>query len=189
MKVTVEYAKHGTPARFYAAAGDTYRNPQERELHAMLLAVVPLWGVDVSNALDLACGSGEVTLAVRSALGGQCSGADPYTGGAYQRRTGQACECLSFEDVAALNGAHPPRHYSAIICSFALHLLDASYLFAVLSTLAQWSDTLLILTPHKRPHIKPSMGWRLVHEHYDRRVRARLYRACTFTGSHKLVRA
>lgn len=177
MKVTLEYAKHGTPARFYAAAGATYRNPQEREVHATLLAVVPLWGVDVSNALDLACGSGEVTLAVRTALGGHCSGADPYTGAAYQRRTGQACERLSFEDVAALNGADLPRRYSAIICSFALHLLDDSYLYAVLATLAQWSDTLLILTPHKRPYIKPELGWRLVHERYHQRVRARLYRS------------
>ncbi len=65
MKLTDEYEAHGTPAAFYQARGADYRNPQEREVHAMLRAVVPAWGLDVSAVLDLACGSGEVTTLIK----------------------------------------------------------------------------------------------------------------------------
>lgn len=173
MKLTDEYEAHGTPEAFYQARGADYRNPQEREVHAMLRSVVAAWGLDVSAVLDLACGSGEVTMLVKS-LGGAATGIDPYTGEAYQQRTGQTAEALSFEDIVAL-GDDGSRRYSLIVCSFAMHLVDESYLYPLLQALGQWSAWLLILTPHKRPHLKPEWGWRLVREQYADRVRARLY--------------
>lgn len=169
MKITDEYTAHGTPAAFYASHGASYRNPQEREVRRMLLRLLPR--VDLSAVLDLACGSGEVTLVVREA-GGNASGIDPFTGDAYLARTGQPCEALSFQDIAA---TFEDRNYSCIVCSFALHLLDESYLPATLAALARWSTTLLVLTPHKRPELRPEWGWHLVHEDYCERVRARLY--------------
>ncbi len=99
---------------------------------------------------------------------------DPYTGEAYHQRTGQTAEALSFEDIVVL-GATEPRRYSCIVCSFAMHLVDESYLYPLLQALSNWSAALLILTPHKRPHLKPEWGWRLVREQYTDRVRARLY--------------
>jgi hypothetical protein len=63
-----------------------------------------------------------------------------------------------------------------IVCSFALHLVEVSRLPTVAFQLAQIADTLLILTPHKRPNLKAEWGWKLDSELLETRVRARLYR-------------
>jgi hypothetical protein len=121
----------------------------------------------------LACGSGEATLAIEE-LGGRAVGAiDPYTYAAYQRRTGRAAERLTFEQIAA--GSLQGREYSTIVCSFALHLVEASRLPALAIQLSLIGATLLTLTPHKRPHIDREWGWSLVGELVVDRVRARYY--------------
>jgi hypothetical protein len=123
--------------------------------------------------LDLAAGSGEVTLALRELGAARVDGVDPFTFGAYLSRTGQPAERLTFEDVAA--GALAGRHYSLVVCSFALHLLEPSRLPAVCQQLSMVSDALLVLTPHKRPVIRREWGWDLVGEVVVERVRARMY--------------
>merc|ERR1711991_442578 len=123
---------------------------------------------DLSNVLDLACGSGEVTLVVRE-LGGSAVGFDPYCHAAFEERTGQKCEQWSFEDICHGLVEPSPRSYSCIICCFALHLLDESYLPALCAVLSTWTTRLIVLTPHKRPHF--TYGWRLIKEDVDNRVR------------------
>jgi hypothetical protein len=100
-------------------------------------------------------------------------GIDPYTAQAYQERTGQTAEQFTFEQIAS--GALVDRHYSLIVCSFALHLVAVSWLPNLCYQLSQLTSDLLILTPHKRPVIKPEWGWNLLQEHIHKRVRARLY--------------
>ena len=107
-------------------------------------------------------------------LGAKVAGIDPYTFEAYLKRTGLNAEKYSFDDIA--NGALEGRHYSLIVCSFALHLVELSKLPMLMFQLAQITDTLLILTPHKRPQLKPEWGWNLQAEILEDRVRARLYR-------------
>ena len=87
--------------------------------------------------------------------------------------TGAAQHASINEDVAA--GALTGRHYSLTVCSFALHLADVSRLPLLAWQLAQISDALLIVTPHKRPDLRPEWGWRLVDEFVRDRVRARVY--------------
>lgn len=82
---------------------------------------------------------------------GSIDACDPYTGEAFQRRTGTPAEAHSFEDVAS--GALCGRDYTLVVCSFAMHLLDESWLPALCSQLAQVADQMLILTPHKVPRI------------------------------------
>jgi hypothetical protein len=98
---------------------------------------------------------------------------DPYTHDAYEHRTGQPCERHTFEDIAA--GALRGRRYTLVVCSFAMHLVEESRLPALCWALGEISDRLLILTPHKRPHLRPEWGWSLTHEILHGRVRARLY--------------
>lgn len=83
----------------------------------------------------------------------------------------------SFEDIAA--GALIDRHYSVVVCSFALHLCEPSYLATTCSALAMVADRLIVLTPHKRPDIKPAWGWALVSDERDDhwRVRCRQYKS------------
>lgn len=160
-------------AEFYTKYGADYRNPHEAAIGAVLRAVVPDWSLDLTRVLDLACGSGEVTLVLRDLGAGQIEGTDPYTGAAYLARTGQAAEGFGFEQIA--EGALAGRSYSLIVCSFAMHLLPVSRLPALLFRLAELAPHLLILTPHKRPELKQAWGWELAQEVVLERVRARFY--------------
>ncbi len=168
-----QYEEYGVEG-YYAQFGAEYRNPHERTIREVLQQAVHCWQLDLTRVLDLACGSGEVTLAVRELGCRQIDGVDPHTGEAYLARTGQQAEAVSFEQIAA--GAVAGRQYSLIVCSFAMHLIDESWLPALLAQLGLIADSLLILTPHKRPAIKAAWGWKLEDEFVSERVRARLYR-------------
>jgi hypothetical protein len=167
-----QYAELGV-RQYYETHGATYRNPHEPIIHELLALAMQTWHPDLSHVLDLACGSGEATLALRPLGAGRIDGLDPYTGSAYQARTGQAAEAITFEQIAG--GALSGREYSLIVCSFALHLIQVSWLPAVCYQLSQTSTALLILTPHKRPDLKPVWGWNMQHELIHKRVRARFY--------------
>jgi hypothetical protein len=170
--IRAAYERYGVQG-YYMRFGAAYRNPHERAIHAALGAAVAGWGIPLDYMLDLACGSGEVTLAVQELGANNVDGVDPYTYDAYTERTGRAAERLTFEQIAA--GALAGRHYDTIVCSFALHLVEPSRLPALALQLSLVADHLLILTPHKRPAIKPEWGWSLAGELVVDRVRARYY--------------
>ncbi|HQR33245.1 MAG TPA: class I SAM-dependent methyltransferase [Blastocatellia bacterium] len=171
-----QYEQHGVE-NYYAQFGVEYRNPHEPIIAEVVREAVLRWKLDTSCVLDLACGSGEITLALREFGAEQVDGIDPFTGEAYQARTGKHAEAFSFEDVAA--GALSGRRYSLVACSFAMHLLEESWLPSLLFQLGEISDSLLILTPHKRPELKAEWGLTLLDEFMIERVRARLYRLKT----------
>jgi SAM-dependent methyltransferase len=169
------YAEYGVRA-FYAQHGTDYRNPHEAVIREVLPLAVGRWQLALSDVLDLACGSGEVTLALRERGAARVAGIDPYTGAAYQARTGQAAEPYSFEQIAA--GALEGRRYSLIVCSFALHLAADSWLPALCLRLSEISPALLVLTPHKRPQLRAGWGWQVPAEEFlHKRVRARRWLA------------
>lgn len=173
------YEKEGVHA-YYAESGAAYRNPHEAAVRAALSAALGHWpALDLAHVLDLACGSGEITLALREMCPApgvlQVDGIDPYTGEAYRERTGQPAEACSFEQIAA--GALAGRQYSLIVCSYALHLAPVSRLPLLAYQLARMAPALLVLSPHKRPQLRPEWGWRLEGELYVERVRVRWYTA------------
>ncbi|NJK43296.1 MAG: class I SAM-dependent methyltransferase [Pleurocapsa sp. SU_196_0] len=157
---------------YYRTHGSSYRNPHEFAVHELLEGIIKTNDPDLSNVLDLACGSGEVTLKLLE-FGARVHGIDPFTGAAYLERTGQIAEPLTFEDIA--NGALEGRAYSLVVCSFALHLVEASRLPMLCYQLARVTSKLVILTPHKRPVIQESWGWILETELLIDRVRGRVY--------------
>jgi SAM-dependent methyltransferase len=167
-----QYERHGSDG-YYRRFGKDYRNPHEPIVRESILSAIERWKPELSNVLDLAAGSGEATLALRQAGAGRIDGIDPYTFEAYQRRTGHEAERITFHQVAA--GALADRNYDLIVCSFALHLCEASRLPRLASQLALISPALLVLTPHKRPEIRPAWGWRLEGEFIADRVRTRMY--------------
>jgi SAM-dependent methyltransferase len=169
-----EYQARGVSA-FYRESGGDYRNPHEPQIERLLGIVARDWNLNFTRVLDLAAGSGEVTLALRRLGAGHTDGIDPFTFAAYEERTGQAAGRESFEQIA--DGALAGRSYSLVVCSFALHLLEPSRLPKVVYQLSCIGDRLLILTPHKRPLIRPDWGWEREHEMVVQRVRARLYRS------------
>jgi SAM-dependent methyltransferase len=169
-----EYEKHGVRG-FYEQFGEGYHNPHEAAIRSALHAGLTRWQVDLSRVLDLACGSGEVTLALQELGCTSIDGIDPYTAEAYRVRTGRQPEPFTFEQIA--EGALEGRRYSLIVCSYALHLLPASRLPVVAYQLQRLAPALILLTPHKRPQLREAWGWRLEDEILVARVRARLYRA------------
>jgi 2-polyprenyl-3-methyl-5-hydroxy-6-metoxy-1,4-benzoquinol methylase len=170
--IRAAYQQYGVEG-FYRRFGGSYRNPHERAIRAAIRAAAACWDLPLDRVLDLACGSGEATLALRE-LGASIDGIDPYTYQAYAERTGQAAERFTFEQIAA--GALAGRGYTTIVCSFAMHLVAHSRLPALAMQLSLIAETLLILTPHKRPQLRPEWGWESAGELVVDRVRARLYR-------------
>ena len=171
--IRAAYEREG-PEEFYRRHGGDYRNPHEHIVQAILVQAVAAWRLDLGRVLDLACGSGEATMALRE-LGAAVEGTDPFTGDAYLARTGARALPLSFENVAW--GALAGQQFSLIVCSFALHLLEESRLPALCYALSRISPALLVITPIKRPQIKPAWSWTLTGELLHERVRARLYAA------------
>jgi len=171
--IRAAYERYGVDG-FYQRFGGSYRNPHERAIRAALRSVVGRWALPAGRLLDLACGSGEVTLALREWGSTAIDGIDPYTFQAYAERTGQAAERFTFEQIAA--GALAGRSYGTIVCSFALHLVALSRLPALATQLSLIGEALLLLTPHKRPQLRAEWGWECADELLVERVRARLYR-------------
>jgi SAM-dependent methyltransferase len=175
LSIRGEYDSHGVEA-YYRRFGHQYRNPHEPAVVRSLTESVRRWPLDLSRrVLDLAAGSGEATLALRELGAGAIDATDPFTHAAYAARTGRACERLGFEDVAA--GALAGRSYGLIVCSFALHLCEPSRLPGVAAALSLLAPSLLVLTPHKRPVLRPEWGWAPAGEFVVERVRTRWYRS------------
>ncbi|MFB2897000.1 hypothetical protein ACE1CI_29145 [Aerosakkonemataceae cyanobacterium BLCC-F50] len=164
-----EYSVQG----FYERFGDEYRNPHEAIIKRVIEESVNQWQLNCQQVLDLACGSGEVTLAMQSLGVTNIDGIDPYTYNAYFERTGKQAEIYTFEDIAA--GVLTGRNYSLIVCSFALHLVSQSRLPLLLYQLSLIADTMVIVTPHKRPQLKAEWGWIFLDEITIERVRAWLF--------------
>ena len=164
-----EYSVKG----FYEKFGDEYRNPHEAAIAQILQISVKNWQLDLHRVLDLACGSGEVTLILKSLGAENIDGIDPYTYNAYLKRTGKNAETYTFEEIA--DGILNNRYYSLIVCSFALHLVTESRLPVLAYQLSQIADAMVIITPHKRPELKAEWGWIGLDEIMVERVRSRLF--------------
>ncbi len=175
-KIRPQYENLGVEG-YYQTHGETYRNPHEKQIHVLLEQFAPL--LDLSNTLDLACGSGEVTLKLLE-FGAVMSGIDPFTASAYFKRTGLEAEDLSFEAIA--DGVLENRSYSLIVCSFAMHLFSVSRLPLLIYQLSNISPQLLILSPHKRPILKPEWGYVVKTAINHERVKGKLYKSAFFEG-------
>lgn len=169
---------------FYRLRGGLYRNPHEETVRRVVIEALRRDGVIPLSALDLACGSGEVTRILAELGVGKIDGVDPYTGSAYLERTGSEAIRLTFEQVAL--GGLAGRSYGLIVCSFALHLVERSWLPRLLHSLAGLITSertrLLVITPHKRPEIRPEWGWVMQHEFLIDRVRGRIYQPQLLIG-------
>jgi len=180
---------------YYEKFGDSYHNPHGLIVDEVIQLTWQKWSQNWSSqsdlirdskkyldleedlggeqVLDLACGSGEVTLALEKMGVISVDAIDPFTYKIYQERTGRIAQRFTFNDIA--NGVLAGRKYRLIICSFALHLVPISRLPLLLYQLGLISNYLIVITPHKRPEIKPNYGWLWVEEINWKRVRARLY--------------
>lgn len=82
---------------FYKQHGGDYKNPHEDKLKNVLLNGISKWKPSLTNILDLACGSGEITLILKNLNIKNIIAMDPYTGEAFKKRVGTECLPISFE--------------------------------------------------------------------------------------------
>lgn len=174
LAIRTAYEQYGIEA-FYQNFGDRYRNPHEAIIFKIIAAVHHQSQLNLTKVLDLASGSGEVTLALRALGYDQVDGIEPYAFKAYFERTGKPAEQYRFEEIE--QGFLSGRSYTTIVCSFALHLVEPSRLPTLLYQLSRMAPSLLVITPHKRPEIRPQWGWRFCHEMLIERVRGRCYQS------------
>ena len=169
--VRAGYVDHGVHG-YYAQHGASYRNPHEPLIAAAIRLAHDREPLPLGRVLDLACGSGEATLALRALGAEEVVGIDPYTAAAYRDRTGQTAIEVDFAAIAggALDGS---GRFEMVVCSFALHLAEPSRLPALTWALAGLADELLVLSPHKRPPVE--VGFVEVQAFVHQRVRVRRF--------------
>lgn len=90
---------------YYQKYGKTYQNPHENVLNKAIQKLLDDWKdvLSLNHVLDLACGSGEITIAIQEWNSQQkenkninIDGMDPYTYEIYENRTGKKAETYSF---------------------------------------------------------------------------------------------
>jgi len=141
---------------FYKKSGDTYTNPHEAHIVALLKRNTHR--IDYDKVLDFCCGSGEVTEALFKMGFKNTIGSDPFTQTAFKNRIGKIALPLTFDDVIR-NGLDQP--YSSVISSFAMHLCPVEKLYPLTLQIFQFTKQLIIITPHKRPVLEKLDGVQL----------------------------
>lgn len=163
------YAQIGVE-NYYIKHANDYSNPHELVVHK-LLGIAKERNYIEGKVLDLCCGSGEVTRGLKQ-YNHEVVGVDPYTIEAYYKRVGKRPVNLSFKDI--IQGKLQEK-FDSIVCSFALHLCEESMLPTLLWKLGEISNTLIVITPHKKPNCDNISSWMLVDEIIVDRVRMRIY--------------
>ncbi|KAI8915586.1 hypothetical protein EDD86DRAFT_612 [Gorgonomyces haynaldii] len=184
--------------KYYGEHGSQYRNPHYPDLLRTVACVMDylsphlqpqehytgqLMQPEASNVLhmmDLACGSGEATLAIQQWVSRQDKfkglsvvAMDPFTADAFKERTGLDCRTDSFLDVS--NGLDVK--VQVIVCSFALHLAPESLLYSLFMALGEATQYFVILSPHKKPIIKDPVSFELVHQGIENRIHFRIFKS------------
>ncbi len=155
------YQQHGV-TNYYLQQGAEYSNPHFPQIQALLTKNEHR--IDYSRVLDFCCGSGEVSVVIEKMGHAPTTASDPYTQEAFFRRMERTCLDWSFEEVikGELTG-----DYSAVICSFAMHLCPEDQLFPLTYQLFQHTRLLVIITPHKRPELEKLEGISLAFDDYE----------------------
>ena len=163
-----QYAQVGVE-NYYQNNADTYKNPHEDIITELINESNEI--VDYGQTvLDLCCGNGLATKVLEQNVK-HIVGNDPYMYKQYTEQTNRFCYDYDFKQLAQ---ACLIDKVDTIICSFALHLCDESLLPNVLYNLSLIADTLVIITPNKKPTI--NMFWELQNEIIKERVRLRIYK-------------
>jgi SAM-dependent methyltransferase len=139
-----EYKRHGVD-NFYRLHGSDYENPHRSIVESLILQAKDEWNLS-GSILDLCCGSGEVSNVLKEF---DVEGIDPYTCELYMKNTRNNCIQMSFKDIVRFGLG---KRYDFIICSYAMHLCEPSMLAMLLYRIAESSNNLIIITPHKKPN-------------------------------------
>jgi hypothetical protein len=154
------YSIHDSPEDFYLHC-DTYKNPHSKKFGPIIKKVIKWLPFNLIlesqnyPVLDLACGTGEVTIQLMDNNIHHIVGIDPFLATSYSERTSKPVLQNSFEDIYQKRIIL--ERYSIVFCSYALHLCED--LHALLEILKCYTQYLCVLTPHGLPIIPIESGW------------------------------
>lgn len=169
--IRTEYEELGVED-FYKKKGKEYINPHLKDIEQSIKTIVDSGTVDLSNVLDLASGTGEVTNILNNLGYYKIEATDPYMWKEYEDNTGYKCMKFSFSDIQ--KGELKNKKYSAVICSYALHLADKSILHDLFWELSMISDFLIIISPNRRPEVSED-SWELINNFVNGKSKNRIY--------------
>jgi hypothetical protein len=161
-------------SEYYSTHSELYSNPHSESIKECVKIILDKINLNKDPILDLSAGSGEVTTTLKNYKINNIIGSDPYTHQLYHKNTGQKVYTWSFDDI--INCCITDT-YSAIICSYAMHLCDKSKLKLLCMELATKSPYLCIITPHKQPIINKDYNWNLVYHDKYKKTHVRIYQS------------
>lgn len=174
MNFSKEYTKHGI-AGFYKKYSTTYQNPH---VEAIQTLVRKHCGAH-KRVLDLACGGGEVSLALPGTE--YVLGADPYTIDLYCEQTKRHAVKIDFRFIA-LGGLFVNPRFDAVVISYALHLLERSWRARLFFELSRLTPNLYIIAPMKKQTSITATSWTFVLSDLCERTHLAHYRTLRHVG-------
>lgn len=154
---------------YYQTKADQYRNPHERYVICCLDA---LWEPSFESVLDFACGDGLITKhLLNREKNVKITGADKFMGNRYMQETKKQCLNVSFEDIASFKEELPT--VDVVVISYALDLIQESYLQSFLYALSLKCKYLLVIRPNG--HELSSPYWTLIKKCKYEKSRGTLY--------------
>eukprot|EP00834_Sanchytrium_tribonematis_P005559 NODE_345_length_9042_cov_0.258973.p4 type:complete len:189 gc:universal NODE_345_length_9042_cov_0.258973:1331-765(-) len=182
---TINYS-HGVDV-FYIEKGDSYRNPHEERVLKVIKSMHKKFNLQKytgTRILDLACGSGEASIALSQVCTNlQFTFIDPYTKNALsQRISNSTCHNISFMDIVngSLNEIQPDS-FHLIVISYAFHLIPQNIEKLFTMEISLHCNYLLLIHPHKRN--KDICGFQLLHEDKFDQTVAYLYQSNNFINA------
>jgi hypothetical protein len=170
LSIRKEYETLGVDT-YYSDNADSYHNP-----HAVfaLTCLDALWNQEFKSVLDFACGDGLVSKHLKNKYPDiLVSGCDKFLHERYLHETGNLTFSYSFEDVA--NGLAQLPSVDVIVFSYAIDLVEKSYLNTMLYYLSTISKNLIVIRPNS--HIVEHFSWKAKQQVKCEKAKAVLYTA------------
>lgn len=164
-----QYTSLGVSA-YYETYKDSYINPHASQA---LDCLDELWQPQWTSALDLACGEGLVSKFLSSKGIHSLYGCDKYMADRYTKETGNVCYRQGFEEIACFTCELPT--VDAVVISYALDLVEASYLPNLLLALSMIASNLIVIRPNN--HVIDHFSWQLAQRSRSGKARGVWYKA------------
>ena len=179
------YSVHESPEDFYSHC-NKYKNPHSKKFGPIIKKVIQWLPFDLSiesqkcPVLDLACGTGEITIQLMNQNIDHVVGIDPFLATSYSENTSKPVLQNSFEDI--YQEKILLEKYSIVFCSYALHLCEDPS--ALLEVLKRYTQYLCVVTPHGLPIISLESGWVRIFDFKYSNIKVYLYE---FTDKHEHI--
>lgn len=167
ISIRENYIEKGVES-YYSNYGNEYENPHTQDVIKCLRYFYSK--NKHKKILDLACGDGLVTKWIGNKS--NVIGSDGYLHKRYTRETKNKCYPYTFADICDFNN-YIDNNFDLIIFSYAIDLVESSYIQQLLYRLSLISKELLIIRPNK--HLIDSPFWNYLEFHYEGKAKATFY--------------